>query len=142
MEKIIFEYIDANEEYALESAWAEKESDGYKLDNILFYAPEYSLGDIVSVEHRGGHLYVTGLIKESGHSTVRVLFNTKDDVQTTRDKLKKMGCDSEISNIPILISVDIPPNVDYYNMVKPFLDKGKNDDLFGYEESCLAHKPH
>jgi hypothetical protein len=142
MEKIIFEYIDANEEYALESAWAEKEPDGYKLDNILFYAPEYSLGDIVSAEHRDGHLYVTSLIKESGHSTVRILFDTKDDVQTTRDKLKKMGCDSEISNIPILISVDIPPNVDYYNVVKPFLANGKNDGLFGYEESCLAHKPH
>src|SRR5260221_10964493 len=129
MEKIIFEYIDANNDYALESAWAEKLGDEYKLDNILFYALGYALGDIVSVEDRNGERYVTGLIEESGHSTIRILFNNKDDVQPTRDRLKTMGCDSELSDIPILISVDIPANVDY-KIIKQFLEEGKEKQIW------------
>lgn len=139
MFKIIFEYYNANNEYELESAWAARIGANYKLDNILFYAPEYSLGDIVSVEDRNAELYVTGLVKESGHSTVRILFQQKDDVQLIRDQLKEMGCESEISNIPILISVDIPPEVDYFKDIKPFLNKGILNGKWGYEESCLAH---
>jgi Domain of unknown function (DUF4265) len=139
MFKIIFEYNDANEEYALEGAWATKVEDHYKLDNILFYAPEYSLGDIVSAEERNKELYVTGLIKESGHSTVRILFNNKKDVQITRNKLIQLGCESEVSNIPKLISVDIPRSVDYFKSVRPFLEKGVEKDLWGFEEACIAH---
>jgi Domain of unknown function (DUF4265) len=135
--KVIFEHSNANGEYELESAWATKVGDHYKLDNILFYAPEYSLGDIVSVEERSGELYVIGLVKESGHSTVRILFNDQKDVQSTRDQLKKMGCDSELSNIPTLIAVDIPPQVNYAN-IRDFLEGGKSGK-WGYEESCLAH---
>lgn len=137
-DKIIFEHKnDANGEYELESAWAMKVGDHYKLDNILFYAPEYSWGDVVSVEERSGELYVTGLVKESGHSTVRILFNDQKDVQDVRDQLKKMGCDSEISNMPTLVAVDIPPQVDYAT-VKEFLEEGMRNEKWGYEESCLA----
>jgi hypothetical protein len=139
MFKIIFEYKNANNEYELESAWADRIGSNYKLDNILFYAPEYSLGDIVSVEERNSELYVTGLIKESGHSTVRMLFEQKDDVPLIRNQLKEMGCESEISNISTLISVDIPPDIDYFKDIKPFLDEGIQNGKWGYEESCLAH---
>lgn len=139
MFKIIFEYNDASDAYALESAWSTKVGDYYKLDNILFYAPEYSLGDIVSVEERNEELYVTGLIKESGHSTVRILFNNKKDVQTTRNKLMELGCESEVSNIPELISVDIPGSVEYFKSVKPLLEKGVKKNLWGFEEACIAH---
>jgi hypothetical protein len=138
--KIIFEHHNnANDEYELESAWASKVGDSYKLDNILFYAPEYSWGDIVSVEDRNGELFVTGLVQESGHSTVRILFNDQQDVQSVRDHLKNIGCDSEISNIPTLVAVDIPPQVDY-EKVRKFLDEGVRSERWGYEESCLAHK--
>lgn len=67
MNKIIFKYTDLNEEYALESAWAEKKG--------------YSFGDAVSVENRNGELYVTGLVEESGHSTVRIIFNSDETIE-------------------------------------------------------------
>lgn len=141
MVKILFEhYNNANNEYELESAWAKKVEDGYKLDSILFYAKEYSWGDVVSVEESNGELYVTGLVKESGHSTVRILFEEKDIVQSTRDQLKEIGCESEISNIPILVSVDVPPQIDYYGSIKPFLDCGEDEGKWRYEEACLAHQ--
>lgn len=137
--KILFEHSNnAKDEYAIESAWAEKVEGYYKLDNILFYAPEYSWGDIVNVEDRHGELYVTELVQESGHSTVRILFSDEKDVQPTRNQLKQMGCDSEISDVSILISVDIPPTVSY-SSVKQFLETGELDGKWGYEEACIAH---
>jgi len=136
--KIIFEYHNANDDYELESAWATEAGDYYQLDNILFYAPEYSLGDIVSVEERNGELYVIGLIKESGHSTIRMLFNNQEDVQDVRNQLREMKCDSELSNQPTLIAVDIPPEVDY-TIIRNFLEAGVKNGKWGYEESCLAH---
>lgn len=138
--KVLFEHNNAPEsEYGIESAWAIPLSDNsYKIDNILFYAPEYSLGDIVSVENREGELFVTGLISESGHSTIRIIFNNIKDVEPTRQALKNLDCDSEISEVPILISVDIPPIVSY-SKIKEYLIKGEEQKLWSYEESCIAH---
>lgn len=136
--KILFEYKDFEENYALESAWAEKKGNNYQLDNILFYASEYSLGDILSVENRANELYVTGLIEESGHSTIRIIFNREEDVANTRTELQAFGCDSEISNLPFLIAVDIPPNVQYAR-IRDFLEEGVKEKKWGYEEACIAH---
>jgi hypothetical protein len=138
MEKITFEYNDLEGQYALESAWAEKVGDNYKLDNILFYAPGYSLGDIVEVENRNGELFVTGLVEESGHTTVRIIFYEDEIVNPTMNQLEEMGCRWEGSNIPTLMSVDIAPEVDY-TLIKRFLNEGEEKDLWSYEESCLAH---
>jgi len=138
--KIMFEHENAFEGgYGIESAWAISLGHcNYKLDNILFYAPEYSLGDIVSVEDRDGELFVTGLIEESGNSTVRIIFQDKDILNTTRDELRQLGCDSEISDISTLISVNIPKNI-IYSEIRKFLDIGENNNLWSYEESCIAH---
>lgn len=139
MEKILFEYRDLNGGYAIESAWAEKVGNYYKLNNILFYASNYSWGDIVKVENRNGELYVIGLVKESGHSTIRIIFYKKEDIDPTIERLKDMGCDFEGSNIPSLISVDVPPEVNYSD-VRQFLDVGEENEMWSYQESCLAHK--
>jgi hypothetical protein len=139
--KIFFEYENtSNGEYEIESAWAlPLGNNKYKLDNILFYAPEYSLGDIVKVEHRGEEPFVVGVVEESGHSTVRILFNDIDNVQTVRMYLDEIGCSSEISNIPILISVDIPPDKKYSD-IKKYLDLGESEGKWSYEESCISHE--
>lgn len=139
--KISFEHENFPKgEYSIESAWAiPLENNTFKLDNFLFYTTEYSWGDIVSVENREGELFVTGLIKESGHSTVRIILNDQKDVEKTRDYLKSLGCDSEISDVPILISVDIPPSVSYLQ-IKNYLENGKKSSKWSYEEACIAHR--
>ncbi len=137
--KVLFEHENTPEGgYGIESAWAIPEGKNYKLDNILFYAPEYSWGDIVSVEDRDGELFVTGLIQESRHSTVRIIFKNSIDVQDVRGYLKKLGCDSEISDVSILVSVDIPPEVSH-GLVKDYLEKGEALSKWSYEEACIAH---
>lgn len=137
--KILFEHFNTPEsDYGIESAWAVPFGKNFKLDNILFYAPEYSLGDIVSVEVRNGEYYVTGLVQESGHSTVRIIFSKQEILNQVRLQLKELGCDSEISDVPVLISVDIPPEVDYA-VVKRFLEEGEAQSKWSYEEACIAH---
>lgn len=134
--KIVFTH-DAFENEGSESAWAYKAGDYFKLDNILFYVKEYSWGDLVEAKEKNGELWVTKLIKESGHSTIRILFYDAKLVSPTRTELKKMGCDSELSNIDTLISVDIPSNVSYVDM-RIYLDDGENKELWGFEEACIS----
>lgn len=40
-----------------ESAWAKKNGKCFQLDNILFYAKEYSYGDLFSVKKINGFIY-------------------------------------------------------------------------------------
>lgn len=102
--KILFEHEHSLEDYyGIESAWALFiEQDLYKLDNILFYALGYSLGDVVRVEDRDGALYVTDLVEPSGHSTVRILFPDVSIVESTRNYLSQLDCKSEGSDVPFL----------------------------------------
>ena len=134
--KILFRH-DAFEGNDIESAWATREGEFYKLDNILFYAKEFSWGDLIKAKLINDELYVDVLVKESGHSTVRILFENVNDVQSTRDQLKSMECDSELSNYEKLVAVDIPPSVYYSDIVK-YLDEGEKVDKWEYQEACIS----
>jgi Domain of unknown function (DUF4265) len=138
--KIFFEHNNSIDgAFGIESAWALPVGlNKFKLDNILFYAKEYALGDVVLVENRNDDNYVIGLIKESGHSTVRILFNEKEIVELTRSSLKNLGCDSELSELSYLVAVDVPPNINYKN-IKNFLENGERQNKWIYEEACIAH---
>jgi len=136
--KVLFRYnIDENTE-GIEGAWASKVGEFYKLENILFYAKSYSLGDIISVEQINEELYVNGLIEESGNSTIRIYFSDEKLVLPVREELMVMGCSSELSNIPKLVAVDIPQEINYLK-IKEYLDKGESEGKWEYEEACMAH---
>ena len=127
-----------SEEFEVESLWALKRDYGLELDNIPFYARGVALGDVVaSRTDAEGALWFDGLIKASGHSTIRIWFTREEDVQPTRAALHALGCDSEVSNLPRLVAVDIPPAVPY-DRVKTLLDEGETSGLFEYEEGCLG----
>jgi len=130
--------MDLEDNYAIESVWAKKMNEYYKLDNILFYAKEYSLGDIFDVENRDGELFVKSLIEESGNSTVRILFHIEEYVPIARNQLNEMGCECEISDKKILIAVNIPKKVSY-TKVKEYLEDGEEKGIWGYQEACIAH---
>ena len=110
--KIILKHYAFGEE-GFERLWATKVQNGYQLDNIPFYAKNYSLNDIVSIENLNGDFFVRSLVQESGHSTIRVLFKNVAIVQEIRENLKARGCSSELSNLPNLIALDIPTDVSY-----------------------------
>ena len=136
--KIYFEIPTSDsEEMEIETVWAIPYGEGFKLDNIPFYAKGVALDDIVSANKVDGCLYMDELLTPSGHSTVRLWFADEKDVQTVREELKTMGCDSEISDQPCLVAVDIPPSV-RYEKIREYLDAGEADGTWAYQEACLG----
>jgi hypothetical protein len=59
-------------------------------------------------------------------------------VSELRNRFRELGCSSEQSHIPGLISVDIPPEVDITEP-KLILDAGEKEQLWEYEEANLVH---
>lgn len=126
-----------SKETETESLWTTRCGAGYRLENIPFYAKGVGLNDLVSAEEVNGSLWVTGLLQPSGNSTVRIWFENIDDIEPTRSRLRKMRCDSEISDLPRLIAVNVPSVVDY-SKIKQILDMGASEEKWDYQEACLG----
>lgn len=133
-----FYWHEGQQNEQIESMWASKTGDNYKLENIPFYVSEYALGDIVSAENNDGNLFVKELIEESGNSTIQIIFFDRSIVEKIRNELKNMGCSSEGSERFYYVAVNIPSNVDYFGLVKRYLDNGQKEDLWDYCEACIA----
>src|SRR5258708_6625610 len=110
-------------EVEIESIWVVPEAGAFRVDNIPFYAKGIAVDDVVSATKRNGVYYFDRVLVPSGHSTIRILFSDEGIIQDTRNDLRNIGCESEISDIPALVAVDIPPPVSYENL-KRYLDKG------------------
>jgi hypothetical protein len=128
--------------------WASRVTEStFKIDNIPFFAKSIGCGDIVAAEHTRAGLIFKKLVQPSGHSTVRVMVFRKGrndeqlraEVESIRQSLRAMRCPSELSHIPNLVAVDIPPDVDYHS-VSAFLSQQEHDGLLEYEEACLASR--
>lgn len=136
--KLLFEIPSKNsEEIEIESIWALPEVEGFRIDNIPFYAKGIAIGDVVSATERNGAYYFDRVLVPSRHSTIRIVFFDEAIIQTTRDFLRNLGCESELSDIPALISVDIPPSVNYES-IKKYLDSSEESGLIEYQEACLG----
>jgi len=140
MIKIKMYYDDENGKQWIESLWATPTNEGYILENSPFYVLGYSLGDLVSGKMIHGELFVDELLKESGNSTIHLIFFDRSFVQSFRDELNTYGCKSELSDNPSLISMNVPNNVNYYGQIKPILDNYSNSNRLDYQEACLAHE--
>ena len=137
--KVKFSYWSEQfEEDAIESMWVSPLNDYYIIANIPFYVQEFALGDIISVIEKNGEYYADQLIEESGNSTIRIVFFDETIVLKIREELKTMGCNSELSDKSFLIAVNIPSEISYVGIIKPYLDKGYSDNLWDYEEACIS----
>ena len=67
-------YHDLEGKLAIESIWAEKEGQYYRVKNIPFFAPNVAYNDLISVEADHDELFFDHLIKPSGHSTIQIIF--------------------------------------------------------------------
>ena len=136
--KIRFTYENTNDETEVESMWAMEREDGYEIDNIPFHVSSLAVGDLVAARRdEDGLLWFTKMIKPSGHTTIQILFARKEDAPPFRARLDQMGCESEGSDIPELVAVDVPPEVKYEE-VKKLLDEGEREGRFEYQEACLG----
>jgi hypothetical protein len=137
--KVLFRYNESDAgEYEIESLWALPHPNGYRLDNIPFYALGVAEGDIVTAqEGLDGELWYGDIVTPSGHSTIRLWFARADDVQGFRNELRALGCTSELSELARLVAVDVPPDVPYAS-VRARLEQGERDGSFEFEEACLG----
>jgi len=137
--KIAIRYQGSNPgEIEIETVWADQVSDGYQIDNIPFYAPSIAYRDIVSARPAAnGQLEYQRLVRASGHSTIRLWVASADDVPALREEFLKLGCASELSNLPRLVALDIPPSIPY-SRVRAVLEDGERKHRFEYEEGCLG----
>lgn len=120
-----------------ELLWAQLVSDGvYRVDNIPFFVRGISLGDEVCVETIDGELIYRSVHREGGHRTIRLLVGDELQVPRIRDELRALGCPSELSHIPILVAVDVPPAVQA-SVIRGYLDRSMHAGVFEYEEGCV-----
>ncbi len=126
--------------------WAVRVSDTtLRIESVPFFAKLISFGDTVAVEQTDDGLIFKELMQSSGHSTVRVILHRNDRsddqlhaaVEEVRRVLTSMGCSSELSHIPSLVAIDIPPEVSY-PLVAAFLSEQEENGVLGYEEASVA----
>jgi hypothetical protein len=136
--KIRFPFKNSTGGDETETLWVMKRDSGYEIDNIPFYVQELALGDIVTAEpDEGGALWFSELVAPSGHSTVHLWFTQEKDVEPVRAVLRQLGCPSEVSDLPRLVAVDVPPDVPY-KQVKEFLEQCESSGRLQYQEACLG----
>lgn len=138
--KVLFELEQDEDGYppaAAETLWAVRVGDGlFQIDNIPFFVHDIAVNDIVSATPEEGVFRYKEVVQPSGHGTIRLIVSEKSDVQAVRDLFRQLGCSSELSHLPHLIAVDVPPSVSLQEL-KKVLDAGQEQDRWGYEEACL-----
>lgn len=141
--KILFRFhSDVLDEETVETMWAtivDKDKGLYKLDNIPFYAPSITSGDILFAEfdERENALTYRKTVKYSGNSTVQVVIMDKSkNINEIRQIFIDLGCNSERFK-DHYFSMEVPSNIDY-KKIKPKLDELENAETISYAEPCLA----
>lgn len=121
-----------------EGLWAKCQGEGYRIDNIPFFAWLVSFGDVVSASGDDGELMFERVLIPGGHSTVRVVSYAEESVPHARAGVEGLGCSTELSHISTLFSIDVPPHSDYWAVVD-LLNVYVSQGLLDYEESCVQH---
>jgi hypothetical protein len=131
--------------------WARRVSDGlYQIDNVPFFVRGISNSDIIAaVVDSRRELRFKALVEPSEHSTIRVILfqdsadkrAVSDRVRELRDQLSKLGCTTELSHLPGLVAVDVPPSVGL-DPVIAMLAWGEEQQLWEYEEGSIRRKPY
>jgi len=128
--------------FGFEGLWARPAENGlWQIDNIPFYARGISNVDTVAIKEEAdsGELRYRKVVQKGGHTTLRVYFSDGDDVASTRRQLKKLGCSTEVSNLPKLVAIDVLPDADYAE-VRALLRTLKRQDILEYEDACVQHR--
>lgn len=144
-EKILVRYYsDVLEEIVVETLWAEiidLTKGLYKIDNIPFYGPDFSLSDIVFAEYDEDEECITyrKVVEHSGNSTIQIIVLSENiDVMELRKEFENLGCKSEgIGNNYFVM--EVPFNVSYSIIFKK-LSELSEDEKIGFAEPNISQK--
>ena len=100
--------------------WArEIEGDLFALKNLPFFAFGLNLGDVVRAPLAGRMREVEGVVRPSGHRTLRIMFGehvTQAEQKRYLDALRELGGSFE-RGTKRLVAVDAPPDAKYDAMI-------------------------
>ncbi|MEV4581889.1 DUF4265 domain-containing protein [Nonomuraea jabiensis] len=127
-----------------ESVWGELTEDPHvvRLANVPFFVRGVAWGDEVRIRQADadGLREYESLVRESGHSTVRIVFHDEARAAEVCARLADLGCDWEgVSAFPNLIAVNIPPELPYGGL-RAWLDENRAAGLFDFEEGCISDR--
>ena len=125
----------------VETLWAERVEDGYRLLNSPWYAKGISYLDVVEATVAGDGLFqIRRKVGTAGHSTYRLL--VKDDADWARhwDELQSLGCTYEesLENGFPLLAVDVPPECDIHAAYSS-MEEGETAGAWQFEEGDVNH---
>jgi uncharacterized protein DUF4265 len=136
--RILFQLSQNEDGYpplAVETMWATYVGEGaYRIDNIPFFATRVSLGDVIEADLIDGRPTFARVRERGGHSTLRVVAFDAATVPEVRSAIQELGCATELSHLPRLISVDVPPSASL-EALRAFLAAGAAQGRWDYEEA-------
>lgn len=110
----------------------------YRLDNVPFFAPDVSLGDVVYAEVRADALEFVAVVEKSGHRTVGLRYYSDGTKSSVRAALVDMGCSVERGDDPKVLAVDIPPTASLEEVRAYLLGLEERGELTYYENDVPA----
>ncbi|MBM2615794.1 DUF4265 domain-containing protein [Actinoplanes sp. LDG1-06] len=129
--------------FSTERIWAKKTSAPYQLEvqSVPFFVRDLSRGDIIRAkpDHERRELVFDGLVRHSGHSTIRVILRDKTD--ENRDRVLEMfraaGSSWEFTSVDFHFAVDLPGEVDYRSL-RSMLVEATSTGAIEVEEAFVA----
>ena len=137
--KVCFYYHDLEGNVAIESVWASKENDFYRIKNIPFFAPNIAYDDLISVENEDGELSFDELIETSENSTIQIIIFNEIDINIITNEISKYNCGWEGSHLTGYIYVNVPKDINYKKF-RQYLSKQSKNKKLGFKEACLSDK--
>ncbi|MDP9531664.1 DUF4265 domain-containing protein [Pseudomonas protegens] len=140
--KIIFKLtVDADgyPPVGYESMWGIQRGAGvYELDNTPCYLYGVSKGDWVLTRADAHELIATGVVRQSGHSTLRVFAERESERSSIVQHLRSLGARCMLTRGLSLFTVDIAPEVSFC-AIDHYLSAITDDQHIAYEDACLQH---
>jgi hypothetical protein len=137
--KLILPYKDDEGVVRSETVLATKEGDFYRIKSIPVYTSKIALYDLIAVRKRDGVLYFHKIIESSGRSVIQMLVFKERQIKAIGNELEQFGCMWQRGDDKHIIAFDVPKHVSY-GPIKDWLDKGEQEQRWGYREACLSHE--
>ncbi|PMW93957.1 hypothetical protein C1X59_29170 [Pseudomonas sp. FW215-R2] len=140
--KIIFELTPDENDYppvSAESIWGiYKGNDLYQIDNTPYYVYGVSKGDCVQAKSNENELIATKVVKQGGHSTVRVFASDVEKKASIIKTLEQLGASCSSNEEMSLFTVDIPEECNF-SALDEYLSSIADGENIAYEDACLQH---
>ncbi|WP_200626167.1 DUF4265 domain-containing protein [Pseudomonas sp. LAM2023] len=141
-EKIIFNLVPDEDGYpsvSTEAIWGIRVGLGeYRIDNVPGYIYGVSKGDVVKTEKIDGESVATSVLRQGGHTTLRVFAEDKELKAKVVKEIEALGGRCSVSSAFSLFSVDLPPEVNF-QAVDAYLEGLVESGAIAYEDACLQH---